>query len=58
MLLDRGEKQLADRTALARFNSARAVEKVGLARVIEEVGLDRLLDSLTPEQLAKLKSRL
>jgi len=37
---------------------AKVIEEVGLAKVIEEVGVDKLLDCLTPEQLAKLRSRL
>jgi hypothetical protein len=37
---------------------AKVIEEVGLARVIDEVGVDKLLDSLSPQQLAKLRSRL
>jgi len=43
---------------IRQIGLANVIEEVGLARIIDEVGVDKLLDSLTPEQLARLKSRL
>jgi hypothetical protein len=56
--LDMLIRQIGLARVIKEVGLAGVIEEVGLAKVIEEVGVEKLLDSLSPDQLAKLRSRL